>query len=545
MVARGAHWMDYDFIVIGAGSAGSVVASRLSEGGRHRVLLLEAGPSDRRLWVQIPIGYGKTFYDPRVNWMYRTEPIPGFGQRTNYWPRGKLLGGSSSINAMVYIRGQAADFDEWEALGNPGWGWRDVLPYYKRIEDHVHGASEEHGAGGPLHVSEASDQAHPLCQAFFRASKEAGLTFNPDLNGKSQEGVGHYHFTIRNGFRLSAARAFLWPAMRRTNLRVETMAQVSRIVFEGGRAVAVEYTHQGMRKRVQARGEIILSAGAVNSPQLLQLSGVGPAPLLRSLGIDVVCDRPAVGQNLQDHLCYDHVYRSRQPTLNDQLYPWWGKVAAALQYAAFRRGPLSLSVNQAGGFFRGGPEPSRPNIQLYFSPLSYERTPPGVRALTRPDPFSGFLMSVSPCRPTSRGHLQIRSADPLEAPAIQPNSLSTNSDVAELLTGARFLRRLAATQALSSVIAEELKPGPAVISDEALIDDIRSRSYSVFHPAGTCRMGADPATSVVDQRLRVHGMGGLRVIDASIFPTVPSGNINAPCIMTGAKGADLILQELC
>ena len=545
MVPRGADRMDYDFIVIGAGSAGSVVASRLSEDGRHSVLLLEAGPSDRRLWVQIPVGYGKTFYDPRVNWMYVTEPIPGLGDRTNYWPRGKLLGGSSSINAMVYIRGQAADFDEWEALGNPGWGWRDVLPLYKRIEDHVLGPSEEHGAGGPLHVSEASDQAHPLCQAFFRAGDEAGLPFNRDLNGKIQEGVGYYHFTTRKGFRLSAARAFLWPAMRRANLRVETMAQASRIVFEGGRAVAVDYVREGGRRQARARREIILSAGAVNSPQLLQLSGVGPAPLLNSLGIEVVRDRAAVGQNLQDHLCYDHVYRSRQKTLNDELYPWWGKVRAALRYIAFRRGPLSLSVNQAGGFFRGGPEPSRPNIQLYFSPLSYERAPPRVRALTKPDPFSGFLMSVSPCRPTSRGHLQIRSSDPLEAPAIHPNYLSTNSDLAELLTGARFLRRLAQTPALSSVIAEELKPGPGTETDDALIDDIRSRSYSVFHPCGTCRMGPDPATSVVDGRLRVHGVGGLRVIDASIFPTVPSGNINAPSIMTGVKGADLILEELC
>jgi choline dehydrogenase len=307
----------------------------------------------------------------------------------------------------------------------------------------------------------------------------------------------------------------------------------------------VDYLRQGVPRRARARREIILSAGAVNSPQLLQLSGVGPAPLLRSLGIEVVCDRAAVGENLQDHVCYDHVYRARVPTLNDELYPWWGKVRAALRYIAFRQGPLSLSVNQAGGFFRGRSEQPRPNIQLYFSPLSYEHALPGVRALTKPDPFSGFLMSVSPCRPSSRGHLHIRSADPFEAPAIQPNYLSTNTDIAELLTGARFLRRLAATRALSSVIAEETKPGPAAVTDEALIDDIRSRSYSVFHPVGTCRMGPDPATSVVDARLRVHGVGALRVIDASIFPNVPSGNINAPCIMTGAKGADLILQELC
>src|SRR5579872_2559935 len=444
--------MDYDFIVIGAGSAGSVVASRLSEGGRHRVLLLEAGPSDRRIWVQIPIGYGKTFYDPRVNWMYKTEPVPGFGGRINYVPRGKLLGGSSSINAMVYIRGQAADFDEWEAQGNPGWGWRDVLAHYKRIEDHFLGASETHGAGGPLHISDASDQAHPLCQAFFRAGEEMGLSFNRDLNGGSPEGVGYYHFTIRNGFRLSASRAFLWPAMRRGNLRVETRSLATRIVIEGGRAVGVEYVRDGVRMRAGARREVILSGGAINSPQLLQLSGIGPAPHLKSLGIEVVCDRPAVGQHLQDHLCYDHAYRSRQPTLNHELYPWWGKVVAALRYVALRRGPLSLSVNQAGGFFRGGPDHSRPNLQLYFSPLSYERAPPGVRALSKPDPFSGFLMSVSPCRPSSRGHLELRSSDPHEAPAIHPNYLSTNSDVAELLTGARFLRKLAATEALSSVI---------------------------------------------------------------------------------------------
>jgi choline dehydrogenase len=537
--------MDYDFIVIGAGSAGSVVASRLSEDRRHRVLLLEAGPSDRRLWVQIPIGYGKTFYDPRVNWMYRTEPIAAFGGRSNYVPRGKLLGGSSSINAMVYIRGQAADFDEWEAQGNPGWGWRDVLPHYKEIEDHFLGASELHGAGGPLHVSEASEQAHSLCQAFFRAGEEVGLSFNKDLNGASPEGVGYYHFTIRNGYRLSASRAFLWPAMRRSNLRVETTALATRIVVEGGRAVAVEYTRDGERTRAEARREVILCGGAINSPQLLQLSGIGPASLLKSLGIEVIRDLSAVGQNLQDHVCYDHVYRSNQPTLNDELYSWWGKVSAALRYMAFRRGPLSLSVNQAGGFFRDGPERPRPNIQLYFSPLSYERTPPGVRALTRPDPFSGFLVSVSPCRPTSRGHLQIRSADPTAAPVIQPNYLSTNSDIEELLAGARFLRRLSSTSALSSVIDEELKPGPATATDEALVDDIRARSYSVFHPSGTCRMGPNPADSVVDSRLCVHGVGGLRVIDASIFPSVPSGNINAPSIMTGAKGADLILRELC
>lgn len=536
--------MDYDFIVIGAGSAGCVLASRLAEDGRHRVLLLEAGPSDRRIWVQIPIGYGKTFYDRSVNWMYLTEPVPGLGNRVSYWPRGKILGGSSSINAMVYIRGQREDFDEWEALGNRGWAWKDILPYYRRIEDHALGESDDHGAGGPLHVTDISREAHPLCQAFIRAGEEAGLPFNPDLNGRSQDGVGLYQITTRHGMRLSSARAFLWPAMRRPNLRVETMAQATRIVFEGRRAAAVEYLQHGKRKQARAGREIILSAGAVNSPQLLQLSGVGPADLIKSHGIDVVCDRAAVGQNLQDHLCYDHIYRSRQPTLNNELYPWRGKLKAGLRYVLFRRGPLALSINQGGGFCRTSRGHSRPNLQLYFSPLSYEKTSPGTRALMKPDPFPGFVMSVSPCRPTSRGHLHIRSADPREAPAIHPNYLSTNQDIAELLAGARLLRKLAATRAISAIVAEELKPGPATASDPELVDDIRARSYSVFHPAGTCRMGSDPASSVVDERLRVHGIDGLRVVDASIFPTVPSGNINGPCIVVGAKAADLVLADL-
>jgi len=537
--------MDYDFIVVGAGSAGCVVASRLAEDGRHRVLLLEAGPSDRRMWVQIPIGYGKTFYDRRLNWMYVTEPIPGLADRVNYWPRGKLLGGSSSINAMVYIRGQREDFDEWESLGNRGWAWQDILPYYRRIEDHASAESENHGSHGPLRVTDISGEAHPLCQAFIRAGGEMGLPFTRDFNGNSQEGVGFYRITTRNGFRLSSARAFLWPAMRRPNLRVETMAQATRVLFDGRRAVEVAYLQHGERKRAKARRQIILSAGAVNSPQLLQLSGIGAADLLKAHGIGPICDNAAVGRNLQDHLCYDHIYRSRQATLNDELYPWRGKFWAGLRYVLFRKGPLSLSVNQAGGFFRTRPELARPNLQLYFSPLSYEMTPVGTRALMKPDPFPGFCMSVSPCRPTSRGHLEIRSADPLDPPAIYPNYLSTGDDIAELLAGARFLRRLAAAEALATIIAEELKPGLATMGDEALVGDIRARSYSVFHPSGTCRMGPDPASSVVDAMLRVHGVPGLRVIDASIFPTMPSGNINGPSIMVGAKGADLVLEDLC
>jgi choline dehydrogenase len=533
----------YDYIIVGGGSAGCVVASRLSESGRRSVLLLEAGPSDRSFWIQVPIGYGKTFYDRRVNWMYQSEPSPGLGGRITYCPRGKVLGGSSSINAMVYARGQAGDFDDWAAMGNPGWGWQDVLPIYKRMEDHDLGAGPSHGTGGPLHVTDISDVAHPLCHVFVAAGQEAGLAFNPDLNGQTIEGVGLYQINTRNGFRMSAARAYLRPARRRPNLRVVTKALATRVLLDGRRAVGVAYRWNGQSVVAGAGREVILSAGTINSPQLLQLSGIGPGDVLRSAGIDVQHDSPAVGRNLQDHLCFDHVYRSTKRTLNNDLYPWSGKLRAGLQYLLMRTGPLSLSVNQGGAFFRSRPELERPNIQLYFSPLTYERTPPGIRRLMSPDPFPGFCTSASPCRPTSRGYLQLASSDPARSPLIYPNAMSTDHDVEELLAGARFLRRLAATPALASVIEAELKPGLAVQSDDELIADIRERAYSVFHPVGTCRMGPEPTEAVVDHRLRVHGLAGLRVIDASIFPAVTSGNTNAPAIMVGEKGADLVRED--
>jgi choline dehydrogenase len=534
---------EYDYNIVGAGSAGCVLANRLTANGRYRVLLLEAGPSDRRFWVQVPIGYGKTFYNPSVNWMYQTEPIPGLGGRINYFPRGKVLGGSSSINAMVYSRGQAGDFDDWAAMGNPGWSWADVLPLYKRMEDHALGAGPFHGAGGPLHVSTIEGAVHPLTHVYLKAGQEAGLGFNPDLNGETIEGVGLYQINTRDGFRMSASRAYLWPARKRPNLRIETEALATRILFEGKRAIGIAYEQHGQLHEARAGREVILAGGSINSPQLLQLSGVGPEEALRSCGIDVLHHSPAVGRNLQDHLCFDHVYRSTVPSLNDQLGPWWCKFRAGLQYVLARKGPLSLSLNQGGGFFRARSDSARPDIQLYFSPLTYEKTPPGVRALMRPDPFPGFILSASPCRPTSLGHLQIRSSDPHEAPAIHPNYLSTNHDVEELLAGARFLRRLAETPSMAAIIAEELKPGPSVQSDEERIADIRARSYSVFHPVSTCRMGPDAAESVVDHRLLVHNLGHLRVIDASIFPAVTSGNTNAPAIMVGEKGADLVLAD--
>lgn len=533
----------YDFVIVGAGSAGCVLANRLTESGRHRVLLLEAGGSDRNFWVRMPIGYGKTFHHPRLNWRYLSEPVPGLGGRETYWPRGKVLGGSSAINAMVYIRGQREDYDAWEALGNPGWGWRGVGDIFRRMEDNLAGADEHRGTGGPLTVTSISGSEHPTCDAFIAACEAVQLPRNQDFNGATQEGAGLYQITTRNGVRASAASAFLRPAMRRPNLRVVTQAQVTRILFEGRRAVGVEYRTAGRVHMAGAGREVILSAGAVNSAHLLQLSGVGPGTLLQARGVAVVQALAGVGENLQDHLCIDHVYRANKPTLNAVLRPWWGRLAVGLQYVLTRTGPLSLSVNQAGGFFRSDPLRPRPNMQLYFSPLSYTRATPGKRQLMLPDKEPGFLLGVSNCHPKSRGHVRLRSADPYAAPAIQPNYLAEREDVDELLDGSAMLRRIAAAGPLADIIERELRPGPDAVTRAGMEADLRERAGSVFHASGTCRMGPDPATDVVDARLKVHGLAGLRVVDASIFPLLPSGNINGPAMMTGWKGADLILAD--
>ncbi len=533
----------FDFIIVGAGSAGCVLANRLSENGRYKILLLEAGGSDFNFWIQMPIGYGKAFYDKRINWMYMTEPDPGTNGRCSYWPRGKVLGGSSSINAMVYIRGQREDFDEWEAMGNAGWGWDSVLPYFKKSEQSQNGGDEWRGGDGPLYVSDVSRDLHPLCQNYLKAGQECGLSLNTDFNGETQEGVGLYQNTAKGGRRMSAARAYLHPASKRSNLSVEKKAHATRILFEGQKAVGIEYRQNGHLKQAYAGLEVILSAGAINSPQLLQLSGVGDAKTLRHFGIDVVQDAPAVGEHLQDHLGITYLYRSRVPTLNDQLYPWWGKLWHGMWYVLARRGPLSLGVNQGGGFFRTRPDLAKPNMQLYFSPVSYTEAPVGKRPLMNPDPFPGLQLGIQPTRPTSRGHLTIRSADPFDHPSIHPNYLSTSNDMEETLEGVKFLRELAAAPSLASVIEREIAPGPAVQSREELMEDIRQRSGTVFHPVSSCRMGADTKQNVVDQRLAVYGIANLRVVDASIFPTLTSGNTNAPAIMVGEKGADIILED--
>ncbi|MEP7246694.1 MAG: GMC family oxidoreductase N-terminal domain-containing protein [Gammaproteobacteria bacterium] len=535
---------DYDYIIVGAGSAGCVLANRLTQNGKHRVLLLEAGGSDRRVWIQVPIGYGRTFTDSRVNWMYESEPDPTLRNRSQFWPRGKVLGGSSSINAMVYVRGQPGDFDDWQALGNPGWAWNDVLPYFRKLEDHALGESPLHGAGGPVHVSDVSANVHSLCETFIESCRALGIPRTDDFNGAATEGAGIWHVAVKDGVRVSTASAYLRPAMSRPNLVVMTNTHATRVLFEGTRATGVEFMRAGARQTARAHKEVILSAGSINSPQLLELSGVGDPAVLGRLNLPVVLSSPAVGNGLQDHLAVSYFYRSKVRTLNNELAPWTGKVRAALRYALTRSGPLAMSVNQAGAFLRGRPELTRPNLHIYFNPASYSTTTSGSgRRLLNPDSFAGFLMSFNSCRPTSRGSVHLRSVDPLVAPVISPNALATAEDIAEVYEGARVLRRISGAQPLASVIESESKPGANIVSDAEVLEDFRERAGSVFHACSTCAMGPDPRSAVVDARLKVHGAAGLRVVDASVFPALTSGNTNTPVIMVAEKAADLILED--
>jgi len=533
----------FDYVIVGSGSAGSVLAERLGQDPRRRILVLEAGGSDMRFFVQMPLGYGKTFYDRRVNWAYQTEPDPGLAGQRDYWPRGRIIGGSSSINAMVYIRGHASDYADWEAAGNLGWGWAEVRAAYRAMEDNEAGGDEWRGKGGPLFVSANRADTHPLVARYIAACEGVGLRHNPDFNGAEQEGAGIYQLTVRGGRRNSAARAFLHPAVRRGNVQVLTGAQATRVLWEGRRAVGVEYLRGGVRQVARARAEVILACGAVNTPQLLMLSGVGPGAMLAAQGIGALVDNPNVGAHLNDHQGLNYTYRMQVPTLNDVLRPWWGKAWVGVQFLLARRGPLAKSINAGGGFFRTDPGQSRPNMQLYMQAFSTLLPKPGERPILTPDPFPGMSLGLSNCRPTSRGRIELASPDPLAPPRIVQNAYGTDQDVAEMLAAVKMLRRIAAEAPLAEVIAEELRPGPAVQRDEDLIADFRARSGTVYHPSCTARMGPDAGGAVVDARLRVHGVEGLRVCDASVFPTLIAGNTNAPAMMVGWKGAEIIAAD--
>ncbi|HUN96530.1 MAG TPA: choline dehydrogenase [Bradyrhizobium sp.] len=527
---------EYDYVVVGAGSAGCVLANRLTANGKHSVLLLEAGPEDTNLWIHVPLGYGKLFKEKAVNWMYQTEPEPGLDGRTIFQPRGKVLGGSSSINGLLYLRGQHQDYDRWRQRGNAGWGYDDVLPYFRKAEDQQRGGNEFHGVGGPLPVSDWR-HADPLSEAFVVAAAESGIPTNPDFNGATQEGAGFFQTTTRRGRRASTAYSYLRPAQSRSNLQVETEALAQRILFDGRRAVAVEY-RQGMSvKTARARKEILVSSGAYNSPQLLQLSGVGPADLLRKFGINVVLDMQGVGNDLQDHLQVRVVMRCAQKiTLNDIVNHPLRRVLAGARYAAFRTGPLTIAAGTSGAFFKTNPRLATPDIQVHFLPFSTDKMGEKLH------PFSGFTASVCQVRPESRGTLRIKSADPSVPPEIRINYLATETDRAANVEGLKILRKILHAPALKPYVIEEVDPGSKVASDEELLNYCRQRGTTIYHPTSTCRMGNDPL-AVVDQRLRVRGIEGLRVVDGSIMPDLVSGNTNAPIIMIAEKASDMILED--
>lgn len=533
---------EYDYIIVGAGSAGCVLAERLSASGRNRVLILEAGGRGRSPWIALPVGYGKTYFDPAVNWKFEAEPEEALGGRRAYWPRGKVVGGSGAINALVYARGLPRDFEDWEAAGATGWGWDTVRTTYEEMETQI-GADGQRRGKGPLHVQDVSDQIHPATRHYFAGVRELGLPVTEDINSDTNEGAAIYRINTSGGRRMHSARAFLSPALRRSNVTLITDVMVETIQFEGRLAVGVNARVGGKPVSYRAGREVILAAGSVNSPRLLQLSGVGPADLLRQHGIATLLDQPNVGGNLQDHLGINYYFRATEPTLNNALRPFHGKAAAALRYMLTRRGPLALSVNQCGGFFRSTPDLAEPDQQLYFNPVTYTLTPNGKRTVVQPDPFPGFIISFQPSRPTSRGRIDISGPNPMDRPLIRPNSLSTDSDIAEVLAGARLCQRIMRTTALQKLVESAMEPNLLTMDDDALLADFRQRCGTVFHPTSTCRMGSDAATSVTDHRLKVHGLGGLRVVDASAFPNVTSGNTNAPTMMLAHRAADLILED--
>jgi choline dehydrogenase len=529
----------FDFIIVGAGSAGCVLANRLTASGRHRVLLLEAGPRNRHPWLHIPLGFGRLFTDRRYNWCYATEPQPGCHGRNVIAPRGKVLGGSSSINGLIYIRGQAEDFDHWRQLGNAGWSYTDVLPYFRKAEDNERGSDEFHGSGGPLSVSDLRDH-HPLAVAYVEAAVQCGYPRNDDFNGAVQEGAGFYQTTMKKGVRASTAAGYLRQARRRPNLKVVSDALAARVLFDGRRATGVEYLvgdGNDDRRRASANLEVIVASGAFNSPQLLQLSGLGPAELLKQHGIEVVADAPGVGNDLNDHLSGRIILRVKDPiTLNDAVRTWAGKLWHGSHYLLTRRGYLAIPAVSSAVFIRALPTSATPDSQCSISLFSAGTIGGELH------PFPGVTGNCVLLRPESRGWVRIKSADPRAAPAINPNYLATQKDCDTIVAGTKAMRKIFKAPAMARYIAEELEPGDACDNDADLLDFIRRRGSTTYHPVGTCRMGQDPK-AVVDERLRVRGFAGLRVIDASIMPAVVSGNTNAATIMIGEKGAHMVLED--
>lgn len=529
---------EHDYVIVGGGSAGCVLANRLSADPRVSVLLLEAGPDREPFWVRTPAGVGNVFFDERINWKFSTEPEPRLAGRRLYWPRGKVMGGSSAINGMVYVRGFASDYDHWQALGNEGWSWQDVLPYFQRAECSDTGAGIYRGGTGPLRVSFPHRQ-HATTDAFVKSGAAIDIPRNPDIAGATQEGIGYLQHTIGGGMRSSTARAYLAPVRRRPNLTVVGESTVLKVEVANGRAIGVEYLRGGTRQFARARREVLVSAGAIGSPQLLMLSGIGAPSHLRSHGLPVIHALPGVGSNLQDHLAMNAGYEVRAGASMNAALSGWRKFAHGAHYLLSRRGPLAVGASHAVAFVRSDPRVAVPDIQLSFRPLSFAFD---SNNQLRMHPFPGVQFASGMLRPRSRGHIALRSADPLAPPAIHANYLSDPDDERVMIATLRWIRRIAAAGPLGDLVVREDLPGAQVESDEQVMDFVRRNSQTLYHPTGTCSMGTGPE-AVVDARLRVHGIRALRVVDASVMPTIVSGNTNAPTIMIAEKASDLILED--